>query len=110
VVSPDCQRRGIAKKLLSDFMSSHRGSMIKSETWNRDLDHSLLASGFIEEDSIGDGKIKIHTFVPERFREDYFSGLKQENDIKDQKLKRRLARSQKIKSLFKSAKFFQIPT
>lgn len=91
VVSPSCQGRGIAKKLLADFMSSHRNCIIKSETYNRVLDNSLLASGFREEweESSGGGSIKLHTFVPEQFREDYFAD-KNQDDASDGRKKARL--------------------
>jgi hypothetical protein len=85
VVSPTCRNAGIAKKLLSDFMSSNRGSIIKSETYNRVLDHSLISSGFREEweESGAKGSVKLHTFVPEHMREDYFSS--KNDDALDQK-------------------------
>lgn len=91
VVSPSCQGRGIAKKLLADFMSSHRDCIIKSETYNRVLDNSLLASGFREEweESSGGGSIKLHTFVPKQFREDYFAD-KNQDDASDGRKKARL--------------------
>jgi hypothetical protein len=66
-------------------MSSNRSSIIKSETYNRVLDHSLISSGFREEweESGVGGSVKLHTFVPEHMREDYFSS--KNDDALDQK-------------------------
>lgn len=91
VVSPSCKNKGIAKRLLADFMSSHRDCIIKSETYNRVLDNSLLASGFREEweESSGGGSIKLHTFVPQSMREDYFAD-KNQDDVSDGRKKARL--------------------
>jgi GNAT superfamily N-acetyltransferase len=90
VVSPSCQGKGIAKKLLADFMLNYRGCIIKSETHNRVLDNSLLAAGFREEweESSGGASIKLHTFVPKSMREDYFS----ENNEDEASDGRKLAR------------------
>lgn len=101
VVSPECQGRGIAKKLLEDFMRWSRGAIIKSETWNRNLDNSLLNSGFIEEESFDDGKVKVHTFVPERFRKDYFKSKKDTDSCNDL-YKKRAYRIEKLFSIYKS--------
>ena len=91
VVSPSCKNKGIAKRLLADFMSSHRDCIIKSETYNRVLDNSLLASGFREEweESSSGGSIKLHTFVPKKMREDYFAD-KNQDDASDGRKKARL--------------------
>jgi len=90
VVSPSCQGKGIAKKLLAGFMSRHRDCIIKSETYNRVLDSSLLTAGFREEweESSSGGSIKLHTFVPQLMREDYFA----ENNEDDASYGRKLAR------------------
>lgn len=101
VVSPECQGRGIAKKLLEDFMKWSRGAIVKSETWNRNLDNSLLNSGFIEEELFGDVKVKVHTFVPERFREDYFESKKDTDSCNDL-YKKRAHRVQRLFSIYKS--------
>ncbi len=71
-------------------MSSHRGCIIKSETYNRVLDNSLLTAGFREEweESSSGGSIKLHTFVPQSMREDYFA----ENNEDDASDGRKLAR------------------
>ena len=90
VVSPSCQGKGIAKRLLVDFMSSHRRCIIKSETYNRVLDNSLLASGFREEweESSSGGSIKLHTFVPQSMREDYFAEHNEDDASDGRKLAR----------------------
>jgi hypothetical protein len=97
VVSPSCHRKGIAKKLLYDFMSSHRDCIIKSETYNRVLDGSLIDAGFKEEweETYGDRSVKLHTFVPELMREDYF---KKESKYKSQDIIR-FSRLNKLNSI-----------
>jgi hypothetical protein len=82
-------------------MSSHRRCIIKSETHNRVLDNSLLASGFREEweESSGGRSIKLHTFVPEPMREDYFAE-NNEDDVSDG---RKLARLKLLNIISKTA-------
>lgn len=67
VVDPKCGNKGIAKEMLRAFIQGNRHSIIKSETWNRKLDKSLLQMGFKEEKRIDrtDGQIIIvHTLYP----------------------------------------------
>ena len=79
VVRPDYQGKGIAKKLLEDFLGefSHE-AIIKSETWNRKLDSDLVRKGFVEEKRVerwGHGEIVTHVLVPSFYKEDYFSEI-----------------------------------
>jgi hypothetical protein len=67
VVSPNCSNRGIAKIMLRTFIEENRGSIIKSETWNRKLDRSLLEMGFKEEkrtDRTNGELIIVHSLYP----------------------------------------------
>ena len=79
VVSPDCGNQGIAKEMLDSFIESNRSFIIKSETWNRKLDQSLINRGFLLEDTIdrinGD-VIKVHALYPRgHFKKATMSGL-----------------------------------
>jgi N-acetylglutamate synthase-like GNAT family acetyltransferase len=75
VTDPQCNRRGIATKLILDFVNTHKNhSIIKSETFNRDLDSLLKRMGFIEySDQINNDiqSIKFHVLLPEEIKDIY---------------------------------------
>jgi hypothetical protein len=75
VTSNKCNKKGIATRLISDFIKSHKShSIIKSETYNRGLDTMLERMGFIEFDeqvSNGYQSIKFHALIPEHIKSSY---------------------------------------
>jgi RimJ/RimL family protein N-acetyltransferase len=52
VVSPKCGGRGISKKMVDSFIEEHSDCVIKSETWNRNLDNFLERIGFQLEEIV----------------------------------------------------------
>jgi hypothetical protein len=76
VTSNKCNKKGIATRLISDFIMSHKShSIIKSETYNRGLDSMLERMGFVEFDqqvSNNYQSIKFHTLVPNIIKDSYY--------------------------------------
>jgi hypothetical protein len=75
VTSNKCNKKGIATRLISDFVDGHKNnSIIKSETYNRGLDSLLERMGFIEFDkqvSNNYQSIKFHALIPNNIKDYY---------------------------------------
>ena len=75
VTDKECQGKGIATKLIDYFINKNESNIIKSETYNRNLDGLLERRGFFEEYdeySDEDSSIKFHVRLPRYLsKEDY---------------------------------------